>query len=30
MYGRGATDDKGPVLALLSSLEAMLKIDRIV
>jgi len=27
MYGRGATDDKGPVLALISSLEAMLKID---
>ena len=27
MYGRGATDDKGPVMALLSALEAMLKID---
>ena len=27
MYGRGATDDKGPVVALLSALEAVLKID---
>ena len=27
MYGRGATDDKGPVVALLSALEAMLKLD---
>lgn len=27
MYGRGATDDKGPVMALISALEAMLKLD---
>jgi acetylornithine deacetylase/succinyl-diaminopimelate desuccinylase-like protein len=27
MFGRGATDDKGPVLALLSALEAMMKVD---
>jgi len=27
MYGRGATDDKGPVVALCSALEAMLKLD---
>ncbi len=27
MYGRGATDDKGPVLALISALEAVLKLD---
>jgi acetylornithine deacetylase/succinyl-diaminopimelate desuccinylase-like protein len=27
MYGRGATDDKGPVLALISALEAILKLD---
>lgn len=27
MYGRGATDDKGPVMALISALEAMLKVD---
>ncbi len=27
LYGRGATDDKGPVVALLSALEAMMKLD---
>jgi len=27
MYGRGATDDKGPVMALISALEAMFKLD---
>jgi len=27
MYGRGATDDKGPVVALLTALEAVLAID---
>lgn len=27
LYGRGATDDKGPVLALISALEAVLKVD---
>jgi len=27
MYGRGATDDKGPVVALLSALEAVLTLD---
>ena len=27
MYGRGATDDKGPVMALISALEAMFKLN---
>jgi len=27
MYGRGATDDKGPVMALLNALEAVLNLD---
>jgi acetylornithine deacetylase/succinyl-diaminopimelate desuccinylase-like protein len=27
MYGRGATDDKGPIIALLSVMEAMLELD---
>jgi len=27
MHGRGATDDKGPVVALLSAMEAMFKLD---
>ena len=27
MYGRGATDDKGPIIALMSAFEALLKID---
>jgi len=27
MYGRGATDDKGPIIALLSAMEAMLGLD---
>jgi len=27
MYGRGATDDKGPIIALISALEAQLEID---
>ncbi len=27
MYGRGATDDKGPIIALISALEAQLELD---
>jgi acetylornithine deacetylase/succinyl-diaminopimelate desuccinylase-like protein len=27
MYGRGATDDKGPIISLLSTVEAMMKVD---
>jgi acetylornithine deacetylase/succinyl-diaminopimelate desuccinylase-like protein len=27
MYGRGATDDKGPIIALISAVEAMMQLD---
>lgn len=27
MYGRGATDDKGPIIAFISALEALMKLD---
>ncbi|MCK0158944.1 M20/M25/M40 family metallo-hydrolase [Cellulophaga sp. F20128] len=27
LYGRGATDDKGPIIALLSAIEGMIKVD---
>ena len=27
LYGRGATDDKGPIIALISAIEGLIKVD---